>query len=116
VAVFLASTQAENRGSHWYGGPDFAVEVVSPGDRVLEKLSFYAAVGTSELLVIDRDPWRLERFGLEAGKMQSVGRWQPASPCDLTSQSLGLTFTLRPAADRPLIEVRHNDSRQTWSV
>src|SRR5690349_19077675 len=33
VAVFLPGTSAQDRGSHWLGGPDFAVEILSPGDR-----------------------------------------------------------------------------------
>ncbi len=33
VAVFLRNTQAENHGAFWFGGPDFAVEITSRGDR-----------------------------------------------------------------------------------
>ena len=44
------------------GGPDLAIEIVSEGDRTLEKLEFYANVGTKELLVIDRDPWQLTLY------------------------------------------------------
>src|SRR3990172_5790454 len=50
VVVFTNDTQAENRGTHWLGGPDFVVEIASPHDRSREKLAFYAAVGTRELL------------------------------------------------------------------
>lgn len=32
VAVFLAGTSVRNCGTHWLGGPDFAVEVASRGD------------------------------------------------------------------------------------
>ena len=59
VAVFLNETKAENCDAFWFGGPDFGIEIVSSGDRIVEKLSFYAAVGARELLVIDRDPWVL---------------------------------------------------------
>jgi len=38
VVVFLEHTTAVNRGSYGLGGPDFAVEVVSKGDRSREKL------------------------------------------------------------------------------
>ena len=30
VAVFLPGNPAEDRGTHWFGGPDFAVEILSP--------------------------------------------------------------------------------------
>lgn len=72
VAVFLAGTSAENRGSHWYGGPDLAVEIVSPNDRTYEKLGFYAGIRTKELLVIDRDPWALRLYRLDGGELHEV--------------------------------------------
>src|SRR5438552_295414 len=31
VAVFLKGNLAQDRDTHWYGGPDFAIEIVSPG-------------------------------------------------------------------------------------
>ena len=72
VAVFLAGTSAENRGSHWYGGPDLAVEIVSPNDRTYEKLGFYAGIRTKELLVIDRDPWALRLYRLDGSELREV--------------------------------------------
>src|SRR5690349_10227794 len=30
VAVFLKGNPAQDRDTHWFGGPDFAVEIVSP--------------------------------------------------------------------------------------
>ena len=42
IAVFLNETKAENRGAYWRGGPDFAIEISSEGDRTRDKLSFYA--------------------------------------------------------------------------
>src|SRR4051794_6469068 len=30
VAVFLPGNPAQDCGTHWFGGPDFAVEVLSP--------------------------------------------------------------------------------------
>jgi len=52
VLVFSNDTAAIDRKSHWLGGPELAIEIVSPGDKTLEKLDFYAAVKTQELLVI----------------------------------------------------------------
>ena len=62
VLVFSNGTKAIDRQSHWYGGPEFAIEIVSRGDKTLDKLDFYAAVGTQELLVIDRHPWKLTMY------------------------------------------------------
>ena len=73
VLVFLNETSAEDCGTHWFGGPDFAIEIVSPGDRTLEKLEFYAAVGTRELLVIDRQPWQLTLYRIDGDtKLKAV--------------------------------------------
>ena len=47
VAVFLPGNPAEDRNTHWYGGPDFAVEIQSPYDRSREKFGFYAKVGVA---------------------------------------------------------------------
>src|SRR5687768_1833214 len=52
VVVFMKGTSARNCDTHWVGGPDFAVEIRSPGDRTPQKLPFYAAVNVRELLVI----------------------------------------------------------------
>ena len=62
IAVYLADSPATLRDSYWLGGPDFAVEIVSPDDRSRDKLAFYAGVHTRELLIIDRGPWRLELY------------------------------------------------------
>jgi Uma2 family endonuclease len=62
VLVFSNGTKAIDRHTHWLGGPEFAIEIVSRGDKTLDKLDFYAAVGTQELLVIDRHPWKLTMY------------------------------------------------------
>lgn len=74
VSVFLSGNSADPHRTHWAGGPDLAVEVVSPGDRTYEKLGFYAAVGTRELLIIDRDPWALATYQPQEGKMVETAR------------------------------------------
>ncbi|MCA9147818.1 MAG: Uma2 family endonuclease [Planctomycetales bacterium] len=56
VAVFLNATTAQDHGAFWLGGPDLAIEIISPGDHTRQKLDFYAKVRTRELLVVDRSP------------------------------------------------------------
>jgi Uma2 family endonuclease len=46
------------------GGPDAVIEIRSPDDESYEKLPFFAAIGTSEVIVIDRDTKRTEIFRL----------------------------------------------------
>jgi Uma2 family endonuclease len=116
VAVFLPGCLARDCGTHWWGGPDFAVEIVSPRDRSLEKLDFYALVGVRELLVIDRDPWRLELYRLHQGQLVSVGHNDLSQPTALVSTVLPLSFRLLPDTNRPRIEVLHQDGVQRWVV
>ncbi|MFH5802596.1 Uma2 family endonuclease [Alienimonas sp. DA493] len=77
VVVYLPGNPAEDRGSHWFGGPDLAVEVLSEGDLALETLPFYASVGVRELWLLDRDPWRLSRFRLQDGALIADGVAEP---------------------------------------
>jgi Uma2 family endonuclease len=116
VAVFLANTSARDCGSHWFGGPDFAVEILSPGDRTPKKLPFYASVSVRELLVIARDPWSLELFRLGEGEMASVGKVDSSARNPLSSEVLPLSFRLIAGSPRPIIEVRHRDTGQIWSA
>src|SRR5215208_3179993 len=60
MCIYMAGTTARDSGSHWVGGPDFLLEVVSPGDRSRDKFDFYAGIGTREVLILDRDPWQME--------------------------------------------------------
>ena len=117
VVVYLNETKAENKRSHWLGGPDFAVEIVSRYDRSREKLDFYAKVGTRELLLVDRHPWALELYRLgEDGTLSLVGRSTAKQPDVLPSQILPLSFHLEAGDDRPMIAIRHTDGIQFWSA
>ena len=114
LAVYLPNTRATNRHSHWFGGPDFAVEIMCPNDRARQKLSFYASVNTRELLVIDRQPWSLELYRLREGRLVSEG---PVAPGDdlIASDVLPISLRLIDGSPRPTIEIRHHDGR-IWTV
>jgi len=116
VAVYLNGNTAENCDAFWYGGPDFAVEIVSPGDRTREKLDFYANVGTRELLIVDREPWALELYRLTEGRLRLVGKSTLESSEVLASDVVPLTFRLQPGTGRPTVDVRHADGRQQWMI
>jgi Uma2 family endonuclease len=105
VAVFLPGNPAQDRGTHWFGGPDFAVEILSRGDRARKKLAFYAKVGVRELLLVDRQPWAVELHRAEAGVWSLVGTSDLERPECLRSEALGLSFRLVAGPKRPLVEV-----------
>ena len=117
VAVFINGTRAEDRGTHWYGGPDFAVEIVSPNDRTWEKLPFYEKVGTRELLIVDRDPWVLTLLRCTKGRLEEVGRSTTETTIPLASEVVPLTWRLA-AGDRrePNIDIAHSDGDWCWTI
>lgn len=118
VAVFLRGTSAVDHDTFWYGGPDLAIEIVSPGDQTREKLGFYASAGTKELLVIDRDPWLLELYRLNAGTLGLIGELQPDDPERLMSETTGVSFALQAGkpGDRPALIATHAASDKEWTI
>ena len=116
AVVYLASNPALDRNTHWIGGPDLAVEIVSPGEDPRAKFAFYAGINTREVLIVDRDPWALELYRLTAGVLQLAGRSDLANPAVLASGVLPLTFQLQPGAPRPVIHLTHTATGQTWTA
>jgi len=116
VLVFLNGTKAQNRGTHWFGGPDFAIEILSPGDKARDKLPFYASVGVRELLLVDRDPWRVELYRLIDGQLIEVGRSELGQQDALESQIVPLSFCIVPGAERPMIQVKLISGAQAWLI
>jgi Uma2 family endonuclease len=116
AVVYLAGNPAVDRNTHWIGGPDLAVEVVSLGEDPRQKFSFYAKVNTREVLLVDRDPWALELYQLAGGVLQPAGRSDAANPAVLMSGVLPLTFQLQAGSPRPTILVTHTATGQTWTA
>jgi Uma2 family endonuclease len=116
VVVYLNTTTAINHDTHWEGGPDFLVEIISPGEDPLAKHEFYAAVKTHEVLNVLRNPWGLELFRLEDGKLQLVGRSEVGNDTVLSAESVGLTFRLVAGAPRPIIRITHPATAQQWNA
>jgi Uma2 family endonuclease len=116
VAVFLKGAKAKNCGSFWFGGPDWAAEIVSPKDKSRDKLEFYAKVGVRELLIIDRKPWRLELYRLRNSRLPLVGVSTTKKALVLACEVVPLTFSLQPAKPRPKILVTTTDGEQRWAI
>ena len=133
VAVILPGCKAKNCGTHWFGGPDFAIEIISPKDHSREKLPFYSSVGVRELLLIDRQPWSLELFQLQGKELVSCGRSIVRRPEELVSFVLPVSFRLIfPGArtssngrgksrangrkQRPALQILHQDGVQRWII
>ena len=116
VAVFLSGTAAIDCNTHWLGGPDFGVEIVSPGDRSREKLDFYAKVKTRELLIVDREPWALELYRLAKDQLSLVDSATVENGRTLASEVVPLSLRLVAGTERPQIEVTQRDGERRWTV
>jgi Uma2 family endonuclease len=116
VAVAVPDGAVRNCGTHWVGGPDFAIEIASPGDRSRDKLDFYGANHVRELLLIDRDPWKMELYRAAGAQLRLVGRSELQTEAVLNSDVVPLEFRLVAGNPRPQIEVRHTDGVQRWLV
>jgi Uma2 family endonuclease len=113
--VFLNENPAEDRDSHWLGGPDFAVEIVSRWDRSREKLDFYSGVGVRELLIIDRDPWQLELFHRIGDRLESAVIATEANKLNIESSVVPISLRLILGEKRPGISVTSRDG-QSWTI
>jgi Uma2 family endonuclease len=116
ITFFLKDTKSVNCGDFHFGGPDFAVEIVSPDDRTREKLDFYAKVGTRELLIVDRKPWALELYRLDGDALARVGKSTLAKRDWLASEVVPLKFRLVAGKSRPEIVAAHATTRKTWRI
>jgi Uma2 family endonuclease len=114
ASVFLSGNPAQMCGTHYVGGPDLALEVVSPDDRSRDKLSFYAAVGTREVVIVDRDPWQLEVYQLRRGRMRLKGTITPGDGETVVSGVLPLRFQLVRSRPRPKVKIVHAQTGQEW--
>lgn len=116
VAVFLKGGAAVPKRSHWLGGPELAIEIVSPQDRSRKKLEFYAKVQTQELLIINRTPRSLELYRLCDGEMRLAGNCTPEGHETITTQVVPLDWRLSVGTDRPVIEAARLDGSQRWLI
>lgn len=114
--VFLNGSRAQDRDTHWFGGPDFCVEVASPGERVEDKLAFYASVGTREMLLILRSPLRLQLMRLDGAEFKAVGESTSDNPIWLESSVVPLAFRLSGKPKARTIEVRRTDEPGEWTI
>lgn len=62
LVVVLPGSKAVVRDTHFFGGPDFIIEIKTPGDDTEEKLPFYEKVAVRELLVVHRDTRSLRLY------------------------------------------------------
>jgi Uma2 family endonuclease len=117
MVVVLNNSHAVDCGTHFCGGPDFLVEVQSPGDDTEEKVPFYGRIGVRELLIIHRDKRTLRLLRLEGDELMLV-KTSPLEGKDwLVSAVLPLAFRRSVSRGKPRTQVRRTDSKRgRWTV
>lgn len=119
VVVVLSDGRAVDCGWHWMDGPDFLVEVRSPGDATDEKIPFYSRIQVREMLIIHRETRELQLLRHDGQGLRPVeptlfrgknGHW-------LVSEVVPLAFRLVTQRGVPRTQVRRTDNRRgSWTV
>src|SRR5438093_2139538 len=111
VIAALKNGRAVACGTHLFGGPDFLIEIESPGDDTEEKVPFYGKIGVRELLIIHRDKRTLRLLRLEGEELVLV----KPSPLEgkewLVSAVLPLAFRRSVSRGKPRTKVRRTDCK-----
>jgi Uma2 family endonuclease len=117
VVVVLADGQAVDCGTHWFGGPDFLVEVKSPRDETEEKIPFYSQLKVRELLIVHRDSHQVRLFRHDGQQLVPVKPTILEGQKWLVSEVVPLAFRRVVLRGQARIEVcRTNDPAVRWTL
>jgi Uma2 family endonuclease len=117
LLVVLNDSRAIDCSTHFCGGPDFVVEIQSPGDDTEEKVPFYGKIGVRELLIIHRDKRTLRLVRLEGEELVLVKPSSLEGKEWLLSQVLPLAFRRTVRRGRACTQVRRTDGKPgLWTV
>jgi Uma2 family endonuclease len=117
MVVVLNNSRAVDCGTHFCGGPDFLVEIESPGDDTEEKVPFYGKIGVRELLIIHRDKRTLRLLRLEGEELVLVKPTLIEGKEWLVSEVLPLAFRRTVSKGTPRTQVRRTDGKPgRWAV
>jgi Uma2 family endonuclease len=117
IVVVLKNSRAINCRTHLYGGPDFLVEIESPGDDTENKIPFYSKIQVSELLIVERDTRHLRLLRYDGHALVEVGRANADTQQWLASKVLPLAFRWKLTKAGPRIEIKRTDGkRKKWTV
>jgi Uma2 family endonuclease len=117
LVVVLKNSCAVSHSTHVQGGPDFLVEIESPGDDSEEKVPFYGKIGVRELLIIHRDKRALRLLRLEGEELVLVQPSLLEGKEWLVSEVLPLAFRRTVSKGAPRTQVRRTDGKPgLWTV
>ena len=114
--VVLRESRAIDRGTHWFGGPDIVVEIISDGEDPYAKRDFYESIGVREFVIVERHPWAVELFQLQSGRLVSVGRSDEANGAILDSAVLPVSYRVVSGSVPQRVEVTNLKTNQAWNL
>jgi Uma2 family endonuclease len=117
LLVVLKDSRAVDCDTHFFGGPDFLIEIESPGDDTEEKVPFYGKIGVRELLIIHRDKRTLRLLRLEGEELVLIKSALLDGKEWLVSAVLPLAFRRTVPKGKPRTQVRRTDGKPgLWTV
>jgi Uma2 family endonuclease len=117
VVVLLANSRAISHKTHIQSGPDFLVEIESPGDDTEDKVPFYARIGVRELLIVHRDKRTAGLLRLDEEELVLVKPTELDGKDWLVSAVLPLAFRRTVVKGVPRTQVRRTDGTSgLWTV
>jgi Uma2 family endonuclease len=111
VIVVLKGGRAQLCGTYIYLGPDFVVEIESPGDDSEEKVPFYSKIGVRELLLLHRDRRTLRLLRHDGEDLVEVKQKTFEGRQWLVSSVLPLAFRRTTSKGIVRTEVRRTDGQ-----
>lgn len=117
VVVVLNGSRAVDCLTHWFGGPDFLIEIRSPEDDVEAKLPFYSKIGVRELLVVDRDQLTFHLYRHDGHALVLVGESAGAGAPWLASEVVPLAFRCKSTKSAAAADIKRTDGKKkTWTL
>jgi Uma2 family endonuclease len=111
VVVVLNGSRAVDCTTHWFGGPDFLIEVQSPDDDTDEKVPFYSRIQVRELLIVHRDTRQLRLYRHDGQQLVQLEAADFEGAKWLVSEVVPLAFRRIESPAGPRIELRRTDGK-----
>jgi Uma2 family endonuclease len=117
IVVVLKNSHAVDCGTHFMGGPDFLVEIQSPGDDTEDKIPFYGEIGVRELLILHRDRRTLRLLRNDGTELIEVKPEEFEGKQWVLSEVLPLAFRRTTSKGVPRNEVHRTDGQPgSWTI
>lgn len=117
VVVVLKDSKAVDCDTFLYGGPDFLVEIQTPGDATEEKIAFYGKIQVRELLILHRDTLELRLFRHDGRELVQVKPTTFKGKKALVSEVLPLALQQKSVRGKPRLTVwRTTGKAHQWTV